>query len=95
MTIEYGPPRSSLKYGVDVGNIFDQTFTGPVFNGRYQPIATGVAGPLTGQTTNGTSFQGFPGSLPIYTSLIHGSQPYVNVPSDPGRSFYFYINTRL
>jgi hypothetical protein len=95
LTISYQHPNSKMTYGVDVGNLFNQFYNGPVYNGFFQPVATGIGGPLTGYNTNGSQYQGFPGSLPRYTSLIHGQQAYINVPVNPGRTYYFFIQARL
>ena len=49
MVLEYTAPGSRSTFGVYVSNLFDQIYAEPTINTRYQPVATGVAGPQTGQ----------------------------------------------
>ncbi len=100
ITIEYSPPSSKLTFGVNVDNVFNQIYYGPQYSARYQPLATGIAGPLTGQSTSSINYeQGgyytYPSAWPQYGSFIKSSGPFVNLPSEIGRSFYFYIQARL
>ena len=95
ITLEYDPRGSKLSYGVDVENLFNETYDGALFNARYQPIATGITGPLTGYSTNGVNFSNYPSAWPQYGNFIRGKDVYVNIPGNPGRSFYFYIQARL
>jgi hypothetical protein len=95
ITVEYGPPRSSLTYGFDVENIFNQVYAGASLNGRYEPIATGISGPLTGYSTNPNNYTNYPSAWPQYGSYMNSKGVWVNIPSGLGRTFYFYIQTRL
>jgi len=53
MSIEFSPPSQSNKggtYGVFISNLFNQLYGQPALNTRWQPVATGIGGPQTGQT---------------------------------------------
>jgi hypothetical protein len=95
LTVEYGQPSSRLVYGFDVENIFDQVYSGAVFSSRYQPIANGISGPLSGFSTNPFNYTTYPSAWPQYGSFIKSNGTYVSVPSNPGRSFFVYIKARL
>jgi hypothetical protein len=95
LTVEYGPPQSKLIYGFDVENIFNQVYSGAQLNGRYQPLATGISGPLTGFSTNPNNYTPYPSAWPQYGDFLHGNQVWVNVPSGFGRTFYFYLQVRM
>jgi hypothetical protein len=51
LDIEFTKPGSRSTFGLYVGNLFSQIFAQPVLSSRYQPVATGIAGPQTGQTS--------------------------------------------
>jgi hypothetical protein len=92
-TVEYKTsPKVTL--GATVLNVFNSVYTGPVLNARYQPVATGISGPLTGQTSNAFTFGP---SLGFYNYGLNrqGNQPYINTPNGTGRNVYFYVTTRL
>ncbi|HZZ65205.1 MAG TPA: hypothetical protein VFE17_06900, partial [Candidatus Baltobacteraceae bacterium] len=95
MTIEYAPPRSHLSYGFDVENIFNEVYSGATLSSRYEPIATGISGPLTGYSTNPTNYSNYPSAWPKYGSFMNPYGVYVNIPSGFGRTFYFFVNARL
>src|SRR5579872_1353574 len=94
ITVEYAAPHSPLTYGINLDNVFNETFNGPVFNARYQPIATGITGPLTGFSTSGSNYAGFPFSWPQYANFVKGKQTFINIPANPGRAYYFYVQLK-
>jgi len=49
ISLEYSAPGSRSTIGVYISNLFNQIYAEPMLNTRYQPVATGVAGPQTGQ----------------------------------------------
>ena len=49
VSFDFTPPGSRNTIGVYVSNLFNQIYGEPTLNSRYQPVATGVAGPQTGQ----------------------------------------------
>lgn len=95
LTVEYSPPSSRLTYGFDVENILNRTFAGAQLNGRYQPLATGISGPLTGYSTSSVNYSSYPSAFPLYGTYMNRNGVYVNVPSGLGRTFYFYVQARL
>lgn len=95
LTIEYATPRSGLLYGVNVDNLLDTQYGGPSFSARYQPLATGISGPLTGWSTNGTNYTNYPSAWPMYAGFIHGKEVFVNIPNSSPRTYYFYVQSRL
>lgn len=95
ITFEYAPPSSHLTYGLNVANVFNEVYTGAVFNGRYQPLATGISGPLTGYSTSSVNYTNYPSAWPKYGSFMNPYGVYVNTPSGLGRTVYFYVQARL
>jgi len=95
LTVEYTAPQSRLTYGFDVENIFNEVYTGASLNGRYQPIATGISGPLTGYSTSSINYTTYPSAWPQYGGFMNGNNVWVNIPNGLGRTFYFYIQARL
>jgi hypothetical protein len=49
LTLEYKKPGTRNLFGLQIVNLFDNYFSEPIVNSRYQPVATGVAGPQSGQ----------------------------------------------
>lgn len=95
LTVEYAAPNSRLAYGFDVENVFDQVYSGAVFSGRYQPIANGISGPLSGFSTNPFAYTSYPSAWPQYGSFIKSNGTYVAVPSNVGRSYFVYVKVRI
>jgi len=98
MTFEYGTPKG-YKLGVTVNNVFNQLYLGSYFQGinpRYQPIATGISGPLTGYSSNPTDYTNPNlGALARYGTIVHGRDAYLNSPENTPRNFYFYVQARV
>ncbi len=95
LTIEYTPPRNSRgTFGALISNLFNQLYSlPPALNGRYQPVATGIAGPYSGYISTATNpaFFGVRNFLP----LIHGNQPYLLQPNNNPRTVNFYYQLNL
>ncbi|MDB5069160.1 MAG: hypothetical protein JWM87_271, partial [Candidatus Eremiobacteraeota bacterium] len=92
LTIEYQSPRNPRAgiFGVLVSNLFNQLYGEPTLNGRYQPVATGIAGPYSGYTQN---FQ-FTGQF-NYPSFIGGNKAYLLAPNSVPRTAQFYYQINL
>lgn len=59
ITLEYSKPGSRLTWGLKLSNVFNQLYSYPYVNNLLQPVATGVAGPLTGiSNCNGAALIG-------------------------------------
>jgi hypothetical protein len=95
LSVEYSPPTSRLSYGVDVINIFDQVFSGAQLSARYQPIATGISGPLSGFSTSPINYTNYPSANPQYGAFMNGGNVWVNTPNAIGRTFFFYVKARI
>jgi hypothetical protein len=80
LTLEYKPPGSRETFGVQVIDLFDNAYYGvPLVSGNYYPVATGVAGPLTGQSVTGAAF---PGQAPLVSKAQYPYAAYY-VPTLP------------
>jgi hypothetical protein len=93
ITVEFTPPRNQRStYGVLVSNLFNQLYGQPAYNGRYAPVATGVAGPFSGYTSTAT----VPGYIDTYNYVQrNGNQAYLLTPNGTPRSFQFYYQLSI
>ena len=70
----------SFIVGLNVDNLFNQPYFGPVQNGAFQPVATGLGGPLSNYLQ--------------YGSATYVNQPYVNLPQGEGRTYSMYVSLK-
>lgn len=89
VSFEYNKPGTRNTLGVLVGNLFNQYYTQPTLNGRYQPVATGISGPLSGTSSNTPRFGPNLGYV-NYGPIRNFNQPYLLTPNGTPRSFRFY-----
>jgi hypothetical protein len=90
-TFEYNLGHNHL-IGLTVTNIFNSIYAGPSLNANYQPVATGLSGPLSGLHT-----------LPFYPQLgqanygplTRGKDAYINLPNATGRTYYIYFQQKI
>jgi hypothetical protein len=90
-TFEYNLGHNHL-IGLTVTNIFNSIYSGPSLNANYQPVATGLSGPLSGLHT-----------LPFYPQLgqanygplTRGQDAYINLPNATGRTYYIYFQQKI
>lgn len=94
ITVDYTPPKADYTVGFDMENIFNRIYSGPGFNSRYQPVATGLSGPLSGFSSTPVSYT-TPYANPQTLPQFGGQNVFVNTPNAIGRSFYFYISTKV
>jgi hypothetical protein len=92
LTIEYNAPKT-WSAGIDIFNLFGALYGGPSLNSRWQPLATGISGPLTGQNATGLAFPQF-GMIGDYGSLRHGRNAFIDTPSGI-RNYYLYLTVKL
>ena len=92
VVIEYNAPKT-WSAGLDVFNVFGALYGGPSLNGRWQPLATGISGPLTGQNATGFAFPQY-GINADYGPLRFGRNGYIDTPSGV-RSYYLYLNVKI
>jgi Carboxypeptidase regulatory-like domain/TonB dependent receptor len=93
MTIEYSPPRSRTTFGLQVLDLFNnQYYSVPSINPYYEPVTSGVAGPLTGQ--DGTAVA-YPGSTALVQKYSYPYGAYnVNATGVP-TNFRLYVQYAL
>jgi len=94
-TFEYDPPNSHSTFGVLVSNIFGNIYGRPTYNGRYQPVATGISGPKTGYSGATATYVPTDPFLRQYTSTVFGNQPYLISPNQSPTSIRFYYQLGL
>ena len=94
LTIEKNLANSQLL-GVTVQNVFNELYSGATLNPHYQPVATGLAGPLTGinPVAYDPNYAGL--GYSNFTGLIRGQNAYYNSPNNFGRTYYFYYQMKL
>jgi hypothetical protein len=92
LTIEYNAPKTWTA-GVEVFNLFGALYGGPSLNGRWQPLANGIGGPLTGMNATGFNFPQY-GMIGFYGPLRHGTNAYIDTPNGI-RSFVFYFQVKM
>ena len=91
MTVEYTSPRNPRAgtIGLLVFNVFNQLYSEPALNTRYQPVATGIAAPYSGYSAN-TQFLG------VYNyTAIRGNRAYLLAPSNIPRTVQLYYQVNL
>jgi hypothetical protein len=88
LSIEYSPPRSRSTFGVYVSNLFNNVYGIPAINPRYQPVATGLSGPLSGQTAGVVLFP--TSGFADFSAARFGTSPYLINPSVQPREVRFY-----
>jgi len=93
MTVELSPPHTHSTFGVAILNISNLYYSEPFYNTRYQPVATGVAGPLTGQSAGTQSLQQY--GVVNYGPVQHAFEPYNLFPSNMPRTFRLYYQLAL
>jgi hypothetical protein len=97
LTVEYQSPRNPRAgtIGLLVFNVFNQLYAEPSLSTRYQPVATGIAGPYSGYSSSANqvqpSFYGITNNLPFR----RGNQPYGIAPNNIPRTVELYYQINL
>lgn len=100
LTLEFSKPGSKSTVGVQIFNLFGNVYNGfgggnnTTVNTRYQPIATGVSGPLSGYSTTAALFPSL-GTAAYNTPAVNGQSPYQIRPRTEGTQYQFYYNLKL
>ena len=94
LSLEYAPDNSRFAVGVDMFNLFNELYSGAASNPRYQPLATGISGPLTGFSSVGAAYTA-PFATPRYLPFIHGNELFLNVPNGVPRTFFVYARMKV
>lgn len=92
LTIEYANLKGNA-IGLTVNNLFNELAYGPQLNTRYQPVATGLSGPLTGFSRSAFLYPQL--GFANYGSAVKGQNAYVNFPRNVPRTFYIYVQSHL
>jgi len=94
LTIEYSPARTRSTFGVQVLNVFANSYAATgnqplLINGNYYPVTTGVAAPLTGQNINNTVA---PKEVPLRYGAAQPNLPYLlGISTSPFFRFYYQL----
>lgn len=112
LTVEFTPQvHKNITFGVQLYGLFNQVYGYPTLNDRYQPVATGVSGPLSGLVSR----RSFPflsqgivynyGNSVVGPVNIRGTSPYLLYPDNnfsftaqtPQTPFFslFYVQLKL
>jgi hypothetical protein len=93
ITTEYTSPRNPRStFGALMANVFNQLYGQPAMNTRYQPIATGIAGPYSGYTAGALNPAFF--GVRNFTA-IRGNLPYLLQPNNIPRTVLFYYQLNI
>ena len=97
LTLEYalGGAKSRSTFGIQAINLFNNYFSEPITNTRYQPVATGVAGPLSGQSAASQSplYQNL--GVINYGGLQHAQSAYNLFPNGQPLTYRLYFQVGL
>ena len=94
LTLEFSPPANPREtFGLLVNNVFNNLYGNPSLNNRYQPVATGIAGPLTGQSALPIAFPNI--GFFQYTQPLFGQQPYTITPNNSPLTYRFYYQLQF
>jgi hypothetical protein len=94
VSLEFSPPGSHNTFGVLVNNLFNQLYGVPGLNGRWQPVATGIGGPLTGTSSTYTAYPEI-GVSGTYARNRYGYDPYLISPTRTPTTFRLYYQLGL
>ncbi len=97
-----GPTYPIGDFGAEIQGPFTALNSGSYYqgggfklNGNYQPVATGIGGPLTGYQTNCTPNPAAGITCQTTGGGVNGRGAYINVPNAIGRSFYVYYTVHI
>lgn len=93
LTVEYSRPGTRSTLGIFVTNLFNQLYGYPTLNGRYQPLAEGIAGIKTGTSTNPINYPGI--GFAQYGANRFGSDPFLISPVNAPTAIQFYYQLAL
>ena len=92
--IEFSPNSSHNTFGVLITNLFNQVYSGvPSYNSRYQPVATGISGPKSGQTSLPLTYPGE--GFESYGTTQFGQDPYRVLNSSSPTTYRLYYQLAL
>ena len=96
LTVEYQSPKNPRStFGAVVFNLFNQLYGQPALNTRYQPVATGIAGPFSGYSSSANQVQPTFFGITNNYQFRNGNMPYGISPSGLPRTVQFYYQLNL
>ena len=94
MSFEFSPPNNPREtFGLLMLNVFNNLYGVPGLNGRYQPVATGIAGPLSGMSNQPVNFPNI--GFFQYGANQFGQQPYRILPGNAPLTYRFYYQLQF
>jgi hypothetical protein len=93
LDVEYNKPGTRSTAGLLITNLFNQIYGQPGFNGRYQPVATGISGPKSGTTSGAFLFPQY--GYRNYAGFRGNNQPYLLTPSGRPTEYRLYYQLSL
>ena len=94
VSFEFSPPNNPREtFGLLVLNVFNNLYGVPGLNGRYQPVATGIAGPLSGMSNQPINFPNI--GFFQYGANQFGQQPYRILPGNAPLTYRFYYQLQF
>jgi hypothetical protein len=100
LTLEWSKPGSRSTFGVQIFNLTNNVYNGfgdgnpYITNTRYQPIATGISGPLSGYSTTAGLYPTL-GSTYYYPGYDNGQSAYLQRPSYDTTQYQIYYNLKI
>jgi hypothetical protein len=96
LTVEYTSPKNPRAgtIGLLVFNVFNQLYGQPGLNTRYQPVATGIAGPYSGYSSSAEQVVPYFYGISNYTQR-QGNRAYLLAPSSVPRTVELYYQVNL
>jgi hypothetical protein len=100
LTIEYSPPRSHSTVGLQILNLAGNIYSGfgggnnVLSNSRYQPVATGISGPLSGYDLPSAQYPTL-GSAYFWGANQHGQDAYDVPPFYEGTLIQVYYKLSI
>jgi hypothetical protein len=100
LTIEWNKPGSRSTIGLQILNIANNVYAGfgngnqYATNTRYQPVATGISGPLSGYNALGAQYPSL-GIGYYYPNFANGQNAYLLQPSYDVTQYQLYYNFKI
>ncbi len=100
LTIEFSKPGSRSTIGLQILNIASNVYAGfgtgnPIStNTRYQPVASGISGPLSGYSPLAAQYPSL-GDAYYYPNYDNGQNAYLVEPSYDVRQYQLYYNFKI
>jgi hypothetical protein len=100
LTLEYSKPGSRATVGLQILNLANNVYSGfgggssLATNPRYQPVATGISGPLSGYNALAGTYPSL-GDAYYYPGFDNGQSAYLVRPSYDVTQYQLYFNYKI